>query len=257
MDLRRVVLTSPLQSVEIIDVEQEESEIKFGQRAARYLAPLLPKARVCGVAWGRTLMSAVNGLEKEALRSRAKIIPVAGEPLSHREDYVPARIPRDLVHGELLATYAKRSASYKAIFGGDGGTTGLIAKMDMLVSGMGEMEQNADDAWWKETKEMEGAMGLQELCDGAVGDIAGIWLSKLDATDRQKSNIDAINARWLGMNESHIKACAVRGAQGSPGVVLLAGRRTQVPVVLRALGTVNHLIISNAVADGLSKAVGR
>ncbi|NLF70997.1 MAG: hypothetical protein GX575_18345 [Candidatus Anammoximicrobium sp.] len=250
----------------------------FGNRCAECVAGLLQGAETCGVAWGRTIMCMVEGLERyRPNRREISFFPLAGEPFNHRDTGVsastaakrlaecfksskpakslhgvPLRIPRAMNgQSDTIRSFLAQCRDYNEIFGT---ATPLISKVATIITGVGDVASSEDDPWFRETRESED-MKSKELNALAAGNLGGVWLSRDRADARQEKAVRALNARWLGVQEEHLKACAERAAgssRGKPaGVIVIAAGAQKAGIVKRSLGYVNHLIIDHILADHL------
>jgi DNA-binding transcriptional regulator LsrR (DeoR family) len=253
----------------------------FGRRAADVIVPLINRDDVgtCAIAWGRTVESVVDAIPVQTSSGHAKeFLPICGEPLNFPNfgvspssaaatlarafrvqsepkslQGVPARVPRDIPNGiRILKQFAARSRAYSYIFGTkDSAEPGRIAQVDMVLTGVGNVDSSESDPWYQETKECEG--GIDHLREISCGNIGGLWLPKLESSPSDREELDAINSRWLGISLEHLKAAARRAIRSPhpPGVVVVSALREKRDIVRAALPIVNQLIISSELADAL------
>jgi DNA-binding transcriptional regulator LsrR (DeoR family) len=261
--------------------DSDDRESRFGEQAGRALVPLIQTARTCAVAWGRTIHATLQGIASQrAPRDDLEFLPISGEPFNYQETTISpseaaallsarfgcsgktrslqgvgARIPRaEGAEAVDIATIRRFYAScedYREIFGGD---DPLIDRVDMILTGIGDVATSTKDPWFSETVQMEG-IDASEFARITGGNIGGVWLPADDAT---AAKVQEINERWLGIQKRHYVACARRAERERgkiPGVVVLAIEEEKSSIVLRAAGMFNRLICSRALAERLLKEV--
>lgn len=251
----------------------------FGQLAATDIIPLIHKARHCAVAWGYTVSAVVNGCPQQPVaRGDLSFVPISGDPfnsparglspstaaneLARRFRTrrpspsllgVATRIPKKMAsHGDTIREFFRSSTAYNHIFGD---TDPLMDRIDMIITGVGSVSSSKDDPWFAETIQMEEMdTDGRDLAALSVGNIGGVWLPN---TDRDVAAVEDINGRWLGIQKEHYVKCARRrdskDAENAQGVVVVAIGKSKAPIVKRALGMVNHLIIDRELAAALMK----
>jgi len=152
---------------------------------------------------------------------------------------------------ELMLT----ADGYSAIFGKSTQTKGQIDKMDGLLTAAGAPKPR--ERFWSEAVLKSGGFSTKErelLFEGVIGDIGGVLLPKLDASEEQLELLTKIQNRWLGISEKHILECAKRGRIGGPpGVVLCAVGASRAETVFECLirKMANHLLIDFHLAQRL------
>ena len=263
------------ESIKIVHASGARDSDEFGREAARPTARLIERAHYCAVAWGTTLDSLISGLGARRKRTDLTFVPIAGQPLnSHepgsspsglarrlseifgiaRKDQlslhgVPARIPKGMAEeAEIIKGFVDHCDEYQNIFGTRADPdTGLMNKVDMILSGIGDPTSSKKDAWYFDFIKMEGG----ELPDGtAQGNIGGIWLPMDGANDDQKDTVAEINRRSLGISIEQFRRCATRANdENLPGVVVLAKEPAKAEILLSTVGMVNHFILSKELAD--------
>lgn len=270
--------------------EKSDRLKRFAENSANDLVKLISDSvALCGVSWGRTVsetVAAVCNLKPES-RENIRFVPVAGERWNDPEvgispsvaaaklaesfkmksevlslRGIPARIPKALdKEAKTIREFLKNSTAFEELFvGTPDGKPCLMDEMQCFITSVGDTASadSENDPWFKETMNAEGMESPDELRQIAIGNMAGVWFHKSEDNARA---IEAINGRWLGINDQQIRNCAKRGAskqEKSPGVIILAVGEAKAEVVLRALGRVNHLFIdqllANAILDGMPAA---
>lgn len=253
----------------------------FAAQAAPYIRDLLLPARICGVTWGRMLLTIVRAMR--ALRvpplpdGALDVIPLAGEPLGNEptmsssstlavefgrimtgnEDYhgksltvVPALVPGDFTSAERAAVHklVNRLPDYRAIFGGKAPIAG---RLDCILTSLGRKPLGFRFRSMLSAKE-------QALF---VGDMGGVLLPRPGLRGKDLNTARDIEDRWTGLKFDHVKACAERarnaqdGSAAVTGVVLVLTEGERAPVVLEVIrrGLVNHLVIDSQLAFALSQ----
>jgi DNA-binding transcriptional regulator LsrR (DeoR family) len=251
---------------------------EFGEQAARLLTDLFAHAHIAAVAWGHTVLAAVNAIAAMSVKARPSmtILPISGEPLNNTENGVspstaakrlatsygctyrslrgiPSRIPKSMKGGDadVVRRFFRWSKDYSAIFGPDANEP-LINQVDMIVMGVGDAASSKADPFFRETCDAEG-MQPDDLTEIAVGNLGGIWLAPDGARKSVQASVDAINERGLGIQARHFDDCARRaaGKPEAPGVVAMARGKAKAAIVKRAAGMVNRFIIDEALADAI------
>jgi DNA-binding transcriptional regulator LsrR (DeoR family) len=267
-----------------VSLDHDERLKQFGRLASEHVGPLLSETETCAVAWGRTIRSTVDGISamqakalpgmKVKARPGMRFMPISGEPFNHKDtgispstaarllskvfgceantlslEGVAARIPKVL--GEEVSTIRRlfnMCHDYEKIFGGD---SPLIESVDMILSGIGDIESSENDPWFRETAEAE-QMDKTDLNEIAVGNLGGVWLAKDPGSKLQRSRIEQINKSWLGIQEEHFVGCTRRASErGSPGVVVVAIGPAKAEIVKRSMGMINHLVIDHDLAKAI------
>lgn len=270
----------------------EARKAEFGRQAGLYIRPFVKDSRTCAVAWGRTIEAWIKNIGGVQSGFNCCFFPMSGEPLNNRNDGlsssaaarllsecyvpddggtnakegryftlegVPARIPRDLEEqANTIKRFVDKCDSYRKIFG-DGKSKGLVEDVDMIVSGLGDIRTSSNDPLYQELVKMEGDSSGKfgkSIADFSDGNLGGIWLAKDPKNRTHVSKVDEINRRWLGVQKSHIEACAARADIGSkPGVFVLAFDKNKVNILVQVIGLVNHIIVSQSLAQALLKAL--
>jgi len=271
----------PLKSLELVHLDHTSAErhAEFGRLVARYVAELIAPAKICAVAWGRTVLGVVEAIESVPPRPQLICAPAAGEPLNDSDSSsscslaaeqlankfrcnssplslrgVPARVPRDLAaSARILKAYCNKSKAYRAIFAGP---DALMNRADSLLTGVGDVASFEEGVWFQEIECMEGKDVGAVLEKHAAGNIGGVWLLKKDGSD---ARLRDINSRWLGMTGEHIKKCSLQAQRPnakSPGVIVLAIEPSKAEIVHRTIGMVNHLVTTEALARKLASLTG-
>jgi hypothetical protein len=253
---------------------------RFGRAAAGRIVGLLQKAQTAAVAWGRTILNVVEGVESlprrgpKSDRNEKKphtFLASSGEPFSHPvQDHsastavarlarwfgcselftlrgVPLRIPPGMAGEEgIIRRFVNHYKDYGRIFGSHGAVP-LIGNIDAFLTGVGDTASSKEDTWFTETVDTESLSNLDEI---AIGNIGGIWLPHEDGN--QEEVINKLNSRWLGIQLHQIERCADRKTdQDGPGVIVVAAGREKASIVRRTLPYVNHLLIDQFLADAM------
>ncbi len=249
----------------------------YADHAATHLIELIrrPATTMCAVAWGRTIEALIDAVEARAPEPKEDlvVIPVSGEPLTVRDiNFSPtaaarklaeafrsknsrslagvaARIPKDLKGDpNEIKEFVSRCGDYAEIFNDE---KGLIKRVDMIITGVGDAASSKEDEWFRDTTDSE---KIRDLEDFAVGNIAGVWLPKNPNDKDDRNRIGDMNSRWLGIQRADIETCADRGIRNEcPGVVLVANDPKKAQIVSRVIGMVNYLLIDERLATSILK----
>jgi len=261
----------------------------FGRKAGVEVGLLARDADVIGVAWGRNVARVVKSMPNQPSTPDKIVIPVAGEPLTHRAEVgataaaellanrfganvaehlygVGHRIPAHLAQPDQVKTiraYLASSSSYRNIFGpSDEREVPLIDRLDMVLTGVGSTEtsQASSDPLYLETVAAERAEKTRarepSLTDAAIGNVSGWWLPR-DPADKAASSVVArVNEHWFGISLASLQGCARRAVGGrspKPGVVVVAAEPTKAETILAAVqaGVVSNLVVSRQLATSL------
>ncbi len=133
-----------------------------------------------------------------------------------------------------------------------------IEKLDTVITSVGDLDTGFGSP--------RGAAPLllkdetAALCDEAVGDIAGRYVTKLGETGMPGSTIAKVNDRIFGVTLKDLERIAKRAAdEKKPGVIIIASSRRKAPVISAILNRhkvtkiVSELIISGDLAEELVK----
>lgn len=261
--------------------------VGFATAVAPHVRTLLDTATICGVTWGRMLMSVIHALKDSSERAGAtrmtEVIPLAGEPMGNEPTksssstlaseltralghdtqrtksltMVPAIIPKEFSKNErkVIARLMAHSPGYEAIFARSAKKTrdtALVDRLDCVLTSVGH----------KPLGFQFGSVIDAHEQDWFVGDIGGVLLEKPALTANSRRSADLVVDRWTGLTGEKLLACATRtrsaGLDGPPGVVVISREATRARAVLAAVGRgyVNTLLIDpeleRALADLLS-----
>jgi DNA-binding transcriptional regulator LsrR (DeoR family) len=250
----------------------------FGRAAALRVLDILEKSQFAGIAWGRTIMALVEGVEAAEPRKfeRLCLIPTSGEPLGHPLiDHsastaalrlkqclgckalslrgVPLRIPLSMARDErTIRRFVNRSDDYRQVFGDR--ADGLIEQIDTMISGIGDSASSIGDRWLEETEKAE-ELRPGDLDKVAAGNVGGVWFARDESNPDHVKQVKGINHRWLGIKYEHFKRCADT-ADAAPnergGVVILAAGAAKARILAsHAIAMCNTLIIDDVCADAL------
>ncbi|MBI1763578.1 MAG: hypothetical protein HYR56_19305 [Acidobacteria bacterium] len=265
---------------------------EFSQRAAPFVRQLLMRAKLCGVSWGETLGVLIAMLAGPPLappRSNAapNAIPLCGEPLGQEPNHfsssnlaallekfytgddratlslgmVPAFIPTDFNAQEMSVVWRLLESvnDYELIFGHPSGEPvkhqPYVEKLDMILTSVGPAQRllGYRSAEWLKKK-----FNLRMLEKLVLGDIAGVLIPRLELNQKAKEKVRQVNARWTGIQQKHLVACAQRAEQNNlPGVVCFAAGKNKAPFALEAvkLGLINVLIVDDDLEDELERLI--
>lgn len=262
-------------SITVVHASDDRKNNEFGRRAAGQAAKLIEQSRYCGVAWGTTMKSLIDGLKSQQARTDLTFVPIAGQPLNSHEPGsspsalaknlsrvfgiesdnqlslhgVPARIPKDMAADEdTIRDFIEHCDHYCKIFGTRRKPEdGLMNNVDMILSGIGDAVSSRDDPWYIDIEKMEGGELLGKIAQGNIG---GIWLPMDRENDDHIRAVKEINDRSLGITDSQLEACADGARNGdATGVVVLAKEPQKADIFLSTVGLVNHYILSKALVD--------
>lgn len=259
---------------------------EFATQAAPHIRDLIGRSRLCGVTWGRMLLNVVRALRKLRPVTRSEpldVIPLAGEPLgqepttssssslasalgrviNNNEDYhaksltmVPALVPRDFTEEECQAVFklVERLPDYRDIFGAirtRGAADTAAHQVDCIMTSLGH-----------EALGFSGGALLAKAEEKLfVGDMGGVLFPRPDLEEEGRRVTGDIEARWTGLRQEHVKACAERARAAGrnpnapPGVVLISIGEQRATVVFEAIKRrlLNHLVIDSQLELALSQ----
>lgn len=282
---------APFQKLHIVHggSDQDAWEL-FGRIAGQVVGTLARSANIVGVAWGRNIDRVVRSMPTQPPDQSKIVLPVAGEPHTHRAAKLGAtdaaallaeklgsqraehllgvghRIPADLADPDQVATiraYLASSSSYRNIFGPcDDEASPLIDRLQMVLTGVGSTmtSQTSQDPLYLETLESEKAAKVARsepsLEAAAVGNVAGVWLPRDPEDEAAGRVVDRVNAHWLGISLASLQGCALRAVEPNavkPGVVVVATEHEKAEAVLAAVkvGVVSNLVVSRQLANSL------
>jgi len=167
---------------------------------------------------------------------------------------VQARIPKSVAIRDtqgIARDLVGYSNAYEKIFGRPGtAERPLIARVGMILTGIGDVTTSEKDPWYSETADAEDQSVLQ-LTQGNIG---GIWIPRPDLSTADAEQVNKMNERWLGAQLDHFVRCS-RGAdlERHPGVVVLAVEPGKAEIILEALDLINVLIVSYPLALELAR----
>ena len=283
---------APFQKLHIVHGGSDEDEWElFGHKAALVVGSLARAANVVGVAWGRNIDRVVRSMPIQPPDQSKIVLPVAGEPHTHRAAKLGAtdaaallaekfgsqraehllgvghRIPAHLAgpdQVETIRAYLASSSSYRNIFGPSDDPDGpLIDRLQMVLTGVGStMTSEASlDPLYLETLESErAAEGVARsdpsLEQAAVGNVAGVWLPRDPQDEAAGAVVDRVNAHCFGISLASLQGCASRAVQQramKPGVVVVATEPAKAEAILAAVkaGVVSNLVVSRQLASSL------
>lgn len=275
----------PVEEVHVLysgppDTEYEERLRRFGHLAAERVVTLLSQAGSCAVAWGETIMSLINGIERCSPQQRPEMMfmPLSGEPLNYTDSGVSSstaaerltavfgcdkklslrsvatRVPRELdEYTDVIRKFVKTCEHYDEIFGGD---SSLIANVDAIISGIDDVKSSEDSAYFREAQEAE-ETNTRRLHQFAAGNLRGVWLERDRNDAEQLKEVADVNRRWLGIQRQHFEDCAKRASDRKQkglgaGVLVVAVGEGKAKIVKRAIGMINHLIIDHVLAERIA-----
>ena len=280
---------------ERVDPEGWKQRLKrFGLEAAPTIRAAIAEAKGnnAGIAWGATVASVVDEIEKldrgNRLRPPVTFVPVCGEPLDtplSRESasQLCSRLDTaiNLTHGHALSLAAlpaltpiefasdsekatllrlyRRVKHYDKIFGNSGNSTGLIDKLSVIVCSVGP----EDRVWGYRSDDLlrSGGLKREELNKLVSGDVAGVLVPKAGQwADERLSMIR--DRHWNGLLlRSLVETVERAKAKTYPGVCVLALGKNKSDFVFRCLGLCNdqneHVYVLNrlVVDDDLAQAL--
>lgn len=253
----------------------------FYEGAVRAVWELLTPADVIGITWGRTLSKLLEAARKTRLPARYSgkkqptIIPLCGESLGANWPSNLSSSALTQEFGEVLTTGSgngylalsmipvflpgpkafpddevkavkkllQYSPAYAKIFGPGGrNERPLVDRLDIVITSISQEDRafgvDDPDYTWKTLK-------LREFGDMVIGDLAGIPLPRPDTSPK---TLNALQERWTGLQEDHLRACAQRAsaADNAPaGVIVVGAGRERAACIIEAVrrGLVNHVVV--------------
>ena len=247
--------------------------------------------RVLGVAWGGTLLAAINALggateDNPREHGKLKILPICGDsPEVQRNTRIsssslagnlgeiingdsespysfsgiPATIPhkffkRDGAQAKTIKEYLKStSKGYRTVFSSSKRARALIEDTDMILTAVGQT--NPDRAPWLEDACEFAGGNLEHIRQATAGNIGGLFIPKIGASVDDKEIVKQLNRGWTGVRLPHIKHCAEKArAKGLPGVTaVVVGEKVDIVMACVAQGLINTLLVDHVFAGRLSK----
>jgi DNA-binding transcriptional regulator LsrR (DeoR family) len=256
---------------------------RFGRAAAARFQELLPRMRVTGVAWGKTIAGLVGGLRQSPPQGQSPaepvhFFPITGEPLtnpdpetssstlSHRLNeivnggkgmfhslaavpaFVPAKFPKK--SREAIRAFLAEIFGYRAIFDRRQPQKPLIDQVDSIITGVGTVSAEASGRLLDDRMRAEETT-KEQLAKLVIGDIGGVFVPR----SPRNETVRGINERWTGATLADFAGCARAAAQNNHrvGVIVLAVGKAKAQIVLECvrLGLVNELIIDHELAQAL------
>ena len=96
-----------------------------------------------------------------------------------------------------------------------------------------------------------------------IGDMAGVCFPHEGLAEKDRIEVDDINARWTGVKVANLKRCADRAFKGDPmtgppGLVIAAvdARKANIVLDIVKRGLVNHLLIDEDLQEALERHLG-
>src|SRR5262245_7748724 len=260
---------------------------RFGRLAAPRLQELLPRMRLVGVTWGKTIARVVDGLR--LLNPHAppsprppRFVPLTGEPLTYPDletssstlahrlgeifspglhplhslaavpAFIPAKFPRK--SQTTIRDFIAEIAGYRMIFertDPDGRPQEpLVDRLDTIITGVGTVSPGVSGRLLDDRVVAE-RVTKEQLQERAVGDIGGVFLPR-HARDRV---VRGINERWTGVRLEHIRACAAAASRdhSRAGVIVLAMGSAKAQITLESIraGLITELILDHDLATAL------
>jgi len=252
------------------------SEIEdFSTKLVEFVSELIDKSQYIAVAWGKTLWHVATAIKRSDLpKQEDKVfIPTGGQPLNSIDNKnspssicrilsdsydsskrlmlqgVPARLPKSLnAHESILRQYISMCDNYTEIFGSEDSPTGLIEKIDLFITGVGDFDTALEDPWFTELVKMEDIDVIKEYSSGNIG---GLLLPKRGISTEQRALLEEIADRSFGISKAQVASCANRAAndENIPGVVVFANDIEKSNVVIDTIGMANIFILSRALAE--------
>ena len=260
---------------------------RFGRLAAGRVQELLPRLRLAGVTWGKTIARLVDGLRQlnpqpPRLPAPVQFVPLTGEPLTypdpetssstlahrlseivngaaqpfHSLAAVPAFIPAKFApqSRKTIRDFIAEIAGYRVIFEGTGKGAAapkpLVDRLDGIITGVGTVSAGVSGRLLDDRLVAEGVT-KDQVQERVIGDIGGVFLPR----SARDGVVRGINDRWTGVRLEHIAGCAQAAARDGDraGVVVVAIGRAKAPPLLECVrgGLINELIIDHDLAQAL------
>jgi DNA-binding transcriptional regulator LsrR (DeoR family) len=260
---------------------------RFGRLAAGRVQELLPRMRLVGVTWGKSIARLVEGLRQlnpqpPALPHPVQFVPLTGEPLAfpdpetssstlaHRlgevftpgthsfhslaavPAFIPAKFPRK--SQATIREFIAEIAGYRAVFARaerEGKQHApLVDRLDTIITGVGTVAPGVSGRLLDDRVAAEGVT-KEELRERAVGDIGGVFLPR----SARDPVVRGINERWTGGRLEHVAGCAAAAAEDPhrAGVVVVAMGRGKAEVTRACVraGLITELVLDHDLARGL------
>jgi DNA-binding transcriptional regulator LsrR (DeoR family) len=159
---------------------------------------------------------------------------------------------------QIAKAFVEAIPTYHDVFGR--GEKSAINKLDTVITSVGDLDTGfgsvPEDAPAPLLREGE----REKLCDEAVGDIAGRYVTKDGTTGEPGSTIAKVNNRIFGLTIEDLEEIAQRAAEEKkPGVIVIASSKKKARVISALLNrqkqkkVISELIISGDLAEALLK----
>jgi DNA-binding transcriptional regulator LsrR (DeoR family) len=262
----------------------------FGRHAAPYLKDLLHRAKVCGIAWGRTTAAIVKGFNALHIpppwkKHPVKFIPLGGESLGGTTQFsassiaasldalvnggqhhalsligIPALIPEEFSPGEVATIHRliRQVQAYRTIFSP---STGAETQQEPLVDHIDTILTSAGARPWGYGHSefvAPGGINREELHGLVIGDICGVLVPRPGLRQAELGKVEQMQTRWTGITREHLQRCVERASgRNSPGVILMAIGASKIDIIYQCvqLGLVNHLVVDQDLARALANKV--
>jgi DNA-binding transcriptional regulator LsrR (DeoR family) len=210
---------------------------------------------LCGEPLGRDQASLVSSSVLAARLAKA-VNGTLGQNLSLA--MLPAFIPGDFAAVQVDAVWRLigKMHAYEAIFGSrrmrtagaavKGSEERLALRLDMILTGISIGGHPLGDG--RGPLFESGGLREETFRELVLADIGGVLIERGKLTRGQKAALTGLKARWTGLNEEELRACANRAAAPearTPGVVVVAIGRAKAEPLIAAIqrGLVNRILI--------------
>jgi len=170
---------------------------------------------------------------------------------------VPAFIPDDFEKNQISGVWRLIGLvrAYAEIFGtrkrGEREEKAMVNNLDMVLTSVGPADHPL--GFGRGRLFATGNLKLEELQNLVIGDMGGVCFERPRLTKGQRLKLEGVAGRWTGWSRRDLDGCSARAAacdphQGPPGIAVISMGEDRAEFLLEAvaLGTINHLIIDDA-----------
>ena len=240
----------------------EERITQFGDMAAEPLRNLLRPTKVCGISWGYTITSIVQGLRKlDPLslhtESVMTFIPLCGEPLGkpygkavtqlsasslaeqfdqlfnghteHSPTMFP--VPAIILHKDqekvktIREFFESNATGYREIFYGEQNNGQQEEPLiDKLDTILtGVGAPTHPRGYWGDALISTKGINWERLSTLIIGDIGGVLFPHPAIERNEPEELKVLRDGWMGIDEDHMRKCAEKAAHNkTAGVIVVA-----------------------------------
>jgi len=157
---------------------------------------------------------------------------------------------------QIAKAFVEAVPTYHDVFGR--GHESAIKQLDTVITSVGDLDTGFGSVPKDEPAPLLREGEREKLCDEAVGDIAGCYVTKDGTTGEPGSTIAEVNNRIFGLTIEDLERIAQRAVnEDKPGVIVIASSKKKARVISALLNrqrqrkVISELIISGDLAEEL------